>query len=64
MGDAVEAAVRRLADYPYSGRPGRVAGTRELAVSGTPYVIAYRVEAQAVLILRLLHGAQEWPGQL
>ena len=57
LGDAVEAAVRRLADYPYSGRPGRFAGTRELVVSGTPYVIAYRIEAQAILILRLLHGA-------
>ena len=64
LGDSVEAAVRRLADYPYSGRPGRIAGTRELVVSGTPYVIAYRIEAQAILILRLLHGAQEWAGQV
>lgn len=64
LGDAIEAAVRHLADYPYSGRSGRIAGTRELVVSGTPYVIAYRIEAQAVLILRLLHGAQEWPGQV
>jgi toxin ParE1/3/4 len=60
IGDAIEAAVGRLADYPRSGRPG----TRELAVGGTPFVIAYRVETKAVIILRLLHGAQRWPDQL
>lgn len=61
MGDAVETAVRRLADHPHIGRPGRVAGTRELVVTGTPYVVAYRVEREAVVVLRLLHGAQRWP---
>lgn len=64
MGDAIEAAVGRLADYPFSGRPGRAKGTRELVVGGTPYVIAYRVEPNAVVILRLLHGAQRWPEAL
>lgn len=61
MGDAIEAAVLRLANHPSSGRPGRIKGTRELVVTGTPYVIAYRVEMAAVVILRLLHGAQRWP---
>jgi len=46
------------------GRLGRVKGTRELVVSGTPYVICYRVEPDAVVILRLLHGAQKWTGKL
>lgn len=64
MGDAIEAAVRLLADHPYIGRSGRVAGTRELVVASTPYVVAYRVEADAVVILRLLHGAQQWPADL
>ncbi|MFQ5776099.1 MAG: type II toxin-antitoxin system RelE/ParE family toxin [Kiloniellaceae bacterium] len=57
MGDAIEAAVARLADYPESAPPGRVPGTRELVVTGTPYVVVYRVEASAVVVLRLLHGA-------
>ncbi len=34
MGDAIEAAVARLADYPESARPGRVQGTREPVVPG------------------------------
>lgn len=63
IGDAVEAAVRRLFDHPRVGRPGRVRGTRELVVGGTPYLIIYRVESDAVVILRLLHGAQRWPPQ-
>ncbi|MGO1076608.1 type II toxin-antitoxin system RelE/ParE family toxin [Inquilinus sp. CA228] len=63
MGDAIEASVQRLAEHPHIGRPGRGRGTRELVVVGTPYVIAYRVEAATVVILRLLHGAQRWPRQ-
>ncbi|MDP6785770.1 MAG: type II toxin-antitoxin system RelE/ParE family toxin [Rhodospirillales bacterium] len=61
LGDAIEAAVARLAENPKSARPGRVAGTRELVVTGTPFVVIYRVEPAAVVILRLLHGAQSWP---
>jgi toxin ParE1/3/4 len=64
MGDAIEAAMQRLADHPQIGRPGRFKGSRELVVGGTPYVIAYRIEADALVILRLLHGAQRWPRRL
>jgi toxin ParE1/3/4 len=61
MGDAVHSAVGRLADYPVMARSGRVAGTRELVVVGTPYIVVYRIEPAAVVILRVLHGAQRWP---
>lgn len=57
----IQRAVGRLADYPESGRPGRVAETRELVVSDTPYIAAYQVSGDAVLILRVLHGARKWP---
>jgi len=63
MGDAIHAAVSRLADHPAMARPGRVAGTRELVVVGTPYIVVYRIEASAVVILRVLHGAQRWPAE-
>ncbi len=61
VGDALHAAVARLADHPAIGRPGRVPATRELVVRGTPYLVIYRIEASVVLVLRILHGAQRWP---
>ncbi len=55
------AAARRVLDFPASGRVGRIAGTRELVINGTPYVAAYAITETTVRILRVLHGAQEWP---
>ncbi|UCM24797.1 type II toxin-antitoxin system RelE/ParE family toxin [Ensifer adhaerens] len=57
-------AVRRLLDFPESGRPGRIEGTRELAILRTPYIAAYTVTVDRVRILRILHGAQIWPFEL
>ena len=57
---AITQAVDSLAKYPALGRPGRVAGTRELVVSGTPYIVPYRVRAGSVEILRIFHGARKW----
>jgi toxin ParE1/3/4 len=53
-----------LAIYPEIGRPGRVRGTRELVVTGTPYIAAYRFAGGVVTVLRLLHGARRWPQKL
>jgi toxin ParE1/3/4 len=53
--------IERLAEFPESGRIGRVDGTRELAISRTPYLVAYRIVGAAVLILRILHGSRQWP---
>ena len=61
VGDTILSVVERLADHPAMARPGRVAGTRGLVVVGTPYIVVYRIEAAAVVILRVLHGAQRWP---
>lgn len=61
VGDAVEAAIDRLADFPAMARPGRVPGTRELVVVGTPYLVVYRVGSDHLTVLRVLHGAQRWP---
>jgi toxin ParE1/3/4 len=43
------------------GRPGRVPGTRELVVAGTPYIVAYRVTASRVDVLAIIHAARRWP---
>lgn len=53
--------VEALAEKPGVGRPGRVPGTRELVVSGTPYIVPYRVRAGSIEVLRVLHGAMRWP---
>jgi toxin ParE1/3/4 len=58
---AITEAVNFLARHPAIGRPGRVAGTRELVVSGTPYIIPYRVRGSSVEVLRIFHGARKWP---
>ncbi|WP_152017543.1 MULTISPECIES: type II toxin-antitoxin system RelE/ParE family toxin [unclassified Bosea (in: a-proteobacteria)] len=54
-------AVRRLLRFPESGRPGRIAGTRELVVQRTPYIAVYAVTADKIRVLRVLHGARMWP---
>lgn len=59
--EQIVVAVRRLIEFPESGRPGRVAGTRELVIPRTPYIAAYLVIPEMVRILRVLHGAQIWP---
>jgi toxin ParE1/3/4 len=59
--ERITASVGRLATHPASGRPGRVPNTRELVVSGTPYLVAYRVRGETVEILRVFNGARKWP---
>jgi toxin ParE1/3/4 len=59
----IQAAVDQLAEYPSMGRIGRVPLTRELIIGGTPWIIVYRVRADVVEIIRVLHGAQSWPPQ-
>ena len=53
--------VEQLAEHPAMGRTGRVEGTRELVISGLPYIIPYRVKNNTIEILRVLHAARKWP---
>ncbi len=57
-------AINLLANQPSMGRPGRVSGTRELVVTGSPYIIPYRVKNNSIEILRILHVAMEWPEEI
>jgi len=52
--------IRSLKASPYGGRPGHRAGTRELPLTPLPYVVVYWVKPDAVEILRVHHGAQDW----
>ena len=61
LADKIATSDARLADHPHHGRPGRVVGTRELAVPGTPHIVVYTVGRDHVRIHRVLHSAQRWP---
>jgi toxin ParE1/3/4 len=61
---AILAAVEDLQRFPGIGRPGRVPDTRELVISNTPYVVPYRVVAQTINIIAVIHGARRWPDTL
>ncbi|MDB5651516.1 MAG: toxin Y4kP [Hyphomicrobiales bacterium] len=53
-----------LAEHPAMGRPGRIAGTRENVIASLPDIIAYRVRPEAIEVLTVLHGAQQWPQEV
>ena len=59
--DQIEEGVRQLSRHPRMGRAGRVPGTRELVIAGTPFLVVYRLEADRTVILTVLHGARRWP---
>jgi addiction module RelE/StbE family toxin len=61
--DRIESRVERLASFPKSGRSGRIEGTRELVVTGTPFIVAYRITGETIIVLRVLHGARQWPDE-
>lgn len=56
--------VAYLRDHPEIGRVGRLPGTRELVIPGLPYIVPYRVKGPAIVILGVLHAAQQWPEDL
>jgi len=60
----IRRTVDLLAAHAGIGRPGRVPGTRELIISGTPYIVPYRVRAHEIEVLRVFHAARRWPTQL
>ena len=54
-------AADSLGRFPARGRRGRFPGTHELVIAGLPYIIVYRITDAAVHILRIYHGARNWP---
>ncbi len=58
---SIHQRIATLADFPEFGRTGRKPDTRELVFSSLPYLAIYRIRADAIEILRILHGAQDWP---
>ena len=59
--DTIWKSSQMLGRHPMAGREGRVAGTRELVVAGTPFLLAYAVVKNEVQVLAVLHAARKWP---
>jgi len=64
---AAEMLVRRIVEqvsglgfYPHIGRRGRIEDTRELVISGMPYIVVYRIR-ERVEIITVYHAARMWP---
>jgi len=53
--------VASLTQFPFRGRPGHKADTRELVFPRLPFLAVYRVHEDVIEVLRILHGAQRWP---
>jgi toxin ParE1/3/4 len=61
MVQRVYEAVENLSSNPLLGRSGRVQGTRELIIAGTPFIVPYRLRDEVVEIVTVLHAARQWP---
>lgn len=59
--ERILSSVEMLDRYPHLGRPGRIDGTRELVVTGTPFIVSYRLWKDQAEILGVLHAARKWP---
>ncbi len=61
IGQILRDAPTALLQHPYRGRPGRWPETREYVLPALPWFYIYKVLPDGIAILRLLHGAQDWP---
>lgn len=63
LAQRIHEAIGHLKANPALGRPGRIHGTRELVVSGTRYIVLYRVNPRSnrVEILRVFHTSRRTP---
>jgi toxin ParE1/3/4 len=55
---------QQLSTLPKSGRPGRIPDTRELVLTGTPFILPYRIVGDTIHVLRVFHSARRWPKKL
>jgi toxin ParE1/3/4 len=63
MLERIFSVVELLESHPEIGRRGRIAGTRELVIAPTSFILAYRIRSRRIDIVALLHGSRKWPGR-
>lgn len=61
--DRILAGIDALEQYPNLGRRGRLDETRELVITGTPFIVFYRLRKSQVEILGVLHASGLTPSE-
>lgn len=63
IGEAVVGVLVMLADHPYAGHVGKIAGTREFAVPRSPFIIGYEVNRSSdiLTVITVFDGRRRWP---
>ncbi len=61
QGDRIAHQMGQLVQHPEMGRSGRKQGTRELVIGRSLFIVIYRIKGNRIELLRVLHGAQQWP---
>lgn len=59
--NTIKKRVELLKENPRLGRLGRVEGTYELVLTGTRYIVPYRIKNLQIEILAVFHSSREWP---
>ena len=57
----IKSSVIHLKSFPEIGRNGRVDMTREFPIPRIPYTIVYRIVANVIEIISILHQSRQWP---
>ena len=59
--DEIESTSSVLVKFPFSGKMGRVKGTRELVIKKVHYTIIYETSGHDAMVLRVVRQCQQWP---
>jgi toxin ParE1/3/4 len=51
----IRESINNIANMPGIGRAGKKIGIRELVISKYPYILAYRVRAEVLEVLAVIH---------
>lgn len=60
MRGLIEDSVLPAAEHPYLYHAGKVPGTREI-IAHPNYIVVYRVMAERIEVVNVLHARQEYP---
>jgi toxin ParE1/3/4 len=55
----IRRSIRQLEEWPYRGRATNRENVRRLVVTNYPYVVYYHANDERVLILTVMHSAQD-----